>query len=69
MRLDNLSLVHLQIYVSKKFGFTKYDREEFDKLKAEGRLAHDGCNVQYRPDHGPLHNWKKVQIELAMASQ
>lgn len=58
----------LQIYVSKKWGFTKYEREEYEKLKADGRLAYDGCNVQYRPEHGPLATWKKVQIEIANAS-
>ncbi|VEN57168.1 unnamed protein product [Callosobruchus maculatus] len=43
-----------KIYVSKKWGFTKYDREQYEKLKSEGRLAPDGCNVQYRPEHGPF---------------
>lgn len=53
-----------KIYVSKKFGFTKYDREVYDSLREQGRLANDGCNVQYRPEHGPLAAWKKVQEEL-----
>lgn len=34
-------------------------------MKAEGKLMNDGCNVQYRPDHGPLSGWKKIQTELA----
>ncbi|MCP5656150.1 ribosomal protein L16, partial [Klebsiella pneumoniae] len=38
-----------KIYVSKKWGFTKYERDEFEKLREEGRLANDGCIVQYRP--------------------
>jgi large subunit ribosomal protein L10e len=54
-----------KIFVSKKWGFTKWERPEFEQLKAEGRLAPDGCNVQYRPEHGPLSVWKKVQEELA----
>lgn len=62
-------LLYRQIYVSKKFGFTKYERDEYEKLKSDGRLAPDGCNVQYRPDHGPLNNWKKIQVEIAVASQ
>lgn len=56
-----------KIYVSKKFGFTKYERDEYEDLKEQNRLAHDGCNVQYRPEHGPLANWKKVQEEIASA--
>lgn len=62
-------MITSQIYVSKKYGFTKYEREEYEKLKEAGRLAPDGCNVKYRADHGPLNNWKKVQQELAVASQ
>lgn len=56
-----------KIYVSKKFGFTKYERDVYEDLKEQGRLAHDGCIVQYRPEHGPLANWKKVQEEIASA--
>lgn len=50
--------------MSKKWGFTKYDRDEYDTLKEDGRLAPDGANVKFRPDHGPLDNWRKVQREL-----
>lgn len=50
--------------MSKKWGFTKYDREEYEKLREENRLANDGCNVKYRPEHGPLDAWRKVQTEL-----
>ncbi|KAJ8978671.1 hypothetical protein NQ317_019107 [Molorchus minor] len=52
------------IYVSKKWGFTKYERAQYETLKEDGRLAPDGCNVQYRPEHGPLAVWKKVQEDL-----
>jgi len=54
-----------KIFVSKKWGFTKWERPDYERLKAEGRLAPDGCNVQYRPEHGPLATWKKVQEDLA----
>jgi len=54
-----------KIFVSKKWGFTKWERPDYEKLKAEGILAPDGCNVKYRPAHGPLNAWKKVQQELA----
>ncbi|KAK3849400.1 hypothetical protein Pcinc_043209 [Petrolisthes cinctipes] len=54
-----------KIYVSRKWGFTKFDREEYEELMASGRIFPDGVSVQYRPEHGPLHVWKKVQLELA----
>merc|ERR1712042_138255 len=54
-----------KIYVSKKWGFTKWDRSVYHDMKAEGRLVNDGVNVQYLPNHGPLSNWCKVQADLA----
>lgn len=53
-----------KIYVSKKWGFTKYDRDEYEDLKTSGRLAPDGCNVKYLPEHGPLDEWKKFKRTL-----
>ncbi|KAF4529058.1 hypothetical protein B566_EDAN006079 [Ephemera danica] len=57
-----------EIYVSKKWGFTKYERDEYEDLKNGGRLEQDGCNVKYRPEHGPLNAWKKWQTEIANLS-
>merc|ERR1712213_243271 len=54
-----------KIYVSKKWGFTKFDREVYEDMRAEGRLIPDGSNVKYLPEHGPLANWCKVQMTLA----
>merc|ERR1712073_81216 len=54
-----------KIYVSKKFGFTKWDREEYAEMRADGRLKPDGVNVKYMPAHGPLSVWCKTQAELA----
>ncbi|CAB0037235.1 unnamed protein product [Trichogramma brassicae] len=54
-----------KIYVSKKWGFTRYNRAEYEALKAAGRLALDGCNVKYLPEHGPLAAWKKHRETLA----
>merc|ERR1711981_1177198 len=53
-----------KIYVSKKWGFTKWNRDEFDEMRANGRLQYDGVNVQYKPEHGPLSAWCKIQAEL-----
>merc|ERR1712002_306293 len=54
-----------KIYVSRKWGFTKFDRDDYEKLMETGRLKPDGVNVQYRPEHGPLDVWRRVQLELA----
>merc|ERR1712115_254206 len=53
-----------KIYISKKWGFTKWDRTVYDDMKAEGRLVNDGANVKYMPEHGPLSTWCKIQAEL-----
>jgi len=50
-----------KIYVSKNYGFTKFKREVYEKLKLENKLVPDGVGVQYKPDHGPLINWKRRQ--------
>merc|ERR1711893_471097 len=54
-----------KIYISKKWGFTKFEREDYEEMRANGRLIKDGVNVKYLPEHGPLANWCKVQAELA----
>ena len=54
-----------KIFVSKNHGFTKWTREEYGEMKADGRLKNDGVNVKYIPEHGPLSNWCKTQAELA----
>lgn len=48
-----------QIFVSTKFGFTKFERDEYDTLRTQGRLIPDGVGVQYRREHGPLSSWMK----------
>ncbi|RXG61836.1 60S ribosomal protein L10, partial [Armadillidium vulgare] len=53
------------IFVSRKWGFTKYERNTYEDMMASGRLVPDGVTVKYRPEHGPLCHWKKVQLELA----
>lgn len=55
----NLVLTFLQIYVSKKWGFTKFERDVYETMKANAQLEPDGANVKYRPDHGPLTSWMK----------
>ncbi|TRY70461.1 hypothetical protein TCAL_17332 [Tigriopus californicus] len=50
-----------KIYISKKWGFTKWDREDFEGMRASGRLVTDGVGVQYKPEHGPLSEWCRIQ--------
>ncbi len=46
------------IVVSKKWGFTKWDRPDFEKGLAEGTIVPDGNNAQAKNNHGPLADWK-----------
>mmetsp|Transcript_6179 Transcript_6179/g.9157 ORF Transcript_6179/g.9157 Transcript_6179/m.9157 type:complete len:213 (+) Transcript_6179:1447-2085(+) len=39
---------------SKKWGFTKLDKEEYERLRDEGRLIPDGVTVKTISLHGPL---------------
>jgi len=47
-----------QIFVSKKWGFTKWQRDEYTKMREMNHLIPDGVTVQYKPDKGPLDAWK-----------
>lgn len=51
-----------KIFISKKWGFTKFDRDEFEKLKEEKRLLPDGVGVQFIRNHGKLAEWEKIQV-------
>merc|ERR1712244_74154 len=48
-----------KLYVSKKWGFTKFDKQEFAEGLKTGKIVTDGVGCQYRPEHGPLARWKK----------
>uniref|UniRef100_K3WC86 Uncharacterized protein n=1 Tax=Globisporangium ultimum (strain ATCC 200006 / CBS 805.95 / DAOM BR144) TaxID=431595 RepID=K3WC86_GLOUD len=39
---------------SKKWGFTKYEREVYAQMRADGSLSLDGNHEKYMPNHGPL---------------
>ena len=39
---------------SKKWGFTKYERTEYARMRSEGLLSDDGHHAKYCPNHGPL---------------
>ncbi|KAL9701756.1 hypothetical protein quinque_005197 [Culex quinquefasciatus] len=48
-----------KIFISKKWGFTKYDRYQYQVYWDEGRLVNDGCGVKFFNDHGPLKKWER----------
>ncbi|KAB0361824.1 hypothetical protein FD754_005980, partial [Muntiacus muntjak] len=48
------------IHISKKWGFTKFNADEFENMVAEKRLIPDGCGVKYIPNRGPLDKWRAL---------
>jgi large subunit ribosomal protein L10e len=44
-----------KIAISRKFGFTKYTKQEFAALTKEGKIIPDGVNVKVVSGHGPLN--------------
>ncbi|XP_069065587.1 large ribosomal subunit protein uL16 [Pleurodeles waltl] len=49
-----------KIHISKKWGFTKFNADEFEGMCAEKRLVPDGCGVKYIPTKGPLNRWRAI---------
>ena len=43
-----------KIVVSKKWGFTKFKRDEYLEYKSEGRLLEQGIHAEKYTTHGPL---------------
>jgi large subunit ribosomal protein L10e len=58
-----------KIVVSKKWGFTKLNRDEFLAAKEDGRLENDGCYVKYLNNHGPLETYFKRQAKVLLANE
>merc|ERR1739847_89368 len=52
-----------KIFTSKKWGFTRWDREEYVERRRNGSIKHDGSNVQYFPNHGKLSDWKRRELK------
>ncbi|XP_014984091.2 large ribosomal subunit protein uL16-like isoform X3 [Macaca fascicularis] len=46
-----------KIHISKKWGFTKFNADEFEDMVAEKQLIADGCGVKCIPRHGSLDKW------------
>ncbi|GER52091.1 60S ribosomal protein L10 [Striga asiatica] len=47
-----------KIIVSRKWGFTKYNRTDYLKWKSENRIVSDGVNAKLLGCHGPLADRK-----------
>lgn len=47
-----------KIVVSKKWGFTDIPKDQYPKLKEEGKLDYKGVYVHIRKNHGPLEKLK-----------
>lgn len=45
-----------KIIVSKNWGFTPVRREEYVRLRQEGRLKQDGAYVKFLHEHGLIEN-------------
>ncbi|CAL1390772.1 unnamed protein product [Linum trigynum] len=45
-----------KIIISRKWGFTKFNRADYVKLKQENRIMPDGVNAKLLGCHGPLAN-------------
>jgi len=52
-----------KIIVSKKWGFTSVNREEYAKLKAEKKMVPDGAYVQFITNRGNLTQNLKKQLK------
>uniref|UniRef100_H3A915 Ribosomal protein L10 n=1 Tax=Latimeria chalumnae TaxID=7897 RepID=H3A915_LATCH len=49
-----------KIHISKKWGFTKFNADDFEEMCAQKRLIPDGCGVKYIPNRGPLSKWRSL---------
>jgi large subunit ribosomal protein L10e len=54
------------IIVSKKWGFTPLDRDQYVEQRDAGMLQPDGCYVKFLTEHGSLAQWKK-RVERSLA--
>lgn len=48
-----------KIIISKKWGFTPLDRDDYVAARQAGACVPDGCYVKFYPEHGTLDDWKR----------
>ena len=49
-----------KMHISKKWGFTKFNEDEFENVVAENLLLRDSCGVKYIPNCGPRDKWQAL---------
>ncbi|XP_058531062.1 large ribosomal subunit protein uL16-like [Ochotona princeps] len=49
-----------KMHISKKWGFTQFNADEFEDMVAKKQLIPDGYGVKYIPYHGPLDKWRAL---------
>ena len=54
-----------QIFVSNKWGFTKWDREDYLAKRNNHELLPDGVSVQHFGTKGPLRQWKALYNKMS----
>ena len=61
--IEALRHAKFKIYVSKRLGFTKYDRDPDEQLRDKNRFECDGCNVKYHPNTFPWLLRKRPNVK------
>ena len=51
---------HQKIHSSKKWGFTKFNVDEFENMVADKQLISEGYGVRYIPKGGSLDKWQSL---------
>ena len=51
---------HQKIHSSKKWGFTKYNANDFEDMVAGKWLIPHGCGIKYIPIHGSMDKWQAL---------
>ncbi|XP_032132543.1 60S ribosomal protein L10-like [Sapajus apella] len=51
---------HQKVHISKKWGFTEFNADDFEDMVAEKWLIPDGSGVTYIPRCGPLEKWRAL---------
>lgn len=54
-----------KIIISKKWGFTNMNREQYAEAKQSNRILKDGCYLQYINNHGSLEENLRLQARVA----
>ena len=54
-----------KIIISKKWGFTNMNREQYKEAKSSNRILKDGCYLQYLAPKGNLEANLRLQARIA----